>query len=39
MGRLITVSDMPQEAQKHLGILNKNSPGMIRSPVRLNKSD
>ena len=29
MGRLITVSDMPQEAQKHLGIYNKNSPGMI----------
>src|SRR5690348_4936210 len=29
MGRLITVSDMPQEAQKHLGIFNKNSPGMI----------
>ena len=29
MGRLISVSDMPQEAQKRLGILNKNSPGMI----------
>jgi len=29
MGRLITVSDMPQDAQKHLGIYNKNSPGMI----------
>lgn len=29
MGRLITVSDMPQEAQKQLGIYNKNSPGMI----------
>jgi hypothetical protein len=29
MGRLITVSDMPQEAQKQLGIFNKNSPGMI----------
>jgi hypothetical protein len=29
MGRLITVSDMPQEAQKNLGIFNKNSPGMI----------
>ncbi len=29
MGRLITVSDMPLEAQKQLGIFNKNSPGMI----------
>jgi hypothetical protein len=29
MGRLITVSDMPQEAQKQLGLFNKNSPGMI----------
>jgi len=29
MGRLISVSDMPQEAQKQLGIFNKNSPGMI----------
>jgi hypothetical protein len=28
-GRLITVSDMAQEAQKYLCILNKNSPGMI----------
>ncbi len=29
MGRPITVSDMPQEAQKQLGLYNKNSPGMI----------
>ena len=29
MGRLINVSDMPDAAQKHLGIFNKNSPGMI----------
>jgi hypothetical protein len=29
MGRLINVSDMPQTAQKLLGIFNKNSPGMI----------
>jgi hypothetical protein len=29
MGRLINVSDMPDAAQKMLGIFNKNSPGMI----------
>jgi hypothetical protein len=29
MGRLINVPDMPEAAQKHLGIFNKNSPGMI----------
>jgi hypothetical protein len=29
MGRLINVSDMPDAAQKKLGIFNKNSPGMI----------
>lgn len=29
MGRRITVSDMPQEAQKQLGLYNKNSPGAI----------
>jgi hypothetical protein len=29
MGRLINVPDMPDAAQKHLGIYNKNSPGMI----------
>jgi hypothetical protein len=29
MGRVINVPDMPQEAQKQLGIFNKNSPGMI----------
>lgn len=29
MGRLINVPDMPQDAQRQLGILNKNSPGMI----------
>jgi hypothetical protein len=29
MGRLINVPDMPEGAQKKLGIFNKNSPGMI----------
>ena len=29
MGRVINVPDMPQEAQRQLGMLNKNSPGMI----------
>jgi len=29
MGRLINVPDMPDAAQKQLGIYNKNSPGMI----------
>jgi hypothetical protein len=29
MGRLISVSDMPEAAQKQLGIFDKNSPGMI----------
>ena len=29
MGRIINVPDMPDEAQKRLGIFNKNSPGMI----------
>jgi hypothetical protein len=29
MGRLINVPDMPEGAQKHLGVFNKNSPGMI----------
>jgi hypothetical protein len=29
MGRLINVPDMPDAAQKQLGIFNKNSPGMI----------
>ena len=29
MGRLINVPDMPEAAQRHLGIFNKNSPGMI----------
>jgi len=29
MGRLINVPDMPEAAQKQLGIFNKNSPGMI----------
>ena len=29
MGRLINVPDMPQEAQRQLGMFNKNSPGMI----------
>src|SRR6267142_26321 len=29
MGRLINVPDMPQDAQRQLGILNKNTPGMI----------
>jgi len=29
MGRLISVSDMPIEAQKHLGIFDKHNPGAI----------
>jgi hypothetical protein len=29
MGRVINVPDMPEEAQRKLGIFNKNSPGMI----------
>jgi hypothetical protein len=29
MGRLISVSDMPEGAQRHLGIFDKNAPGMI----------
>jgi hypothetical protein len=29
MGRIINVPDMPEGAQKKLGIFNKNSPGMI----------
>jgi hypothetical protein len=29
MGRVINVPDMPEDAQKKLGIFNKNSPGMI----------
>ena len=29
MGRLINVPDMPEDAQKYLGIYDKNSPGMI----------
>ena len=29
MGRLISVSDMPIEAQKHLGIFDKCNPGAI----------
>jgi hypothetical protein len=29
MGRLISVADMPEAAQRQLGMLNKNSPGMI----------
>jgi len=29
MGRVITVSDMPEDAQKKLGLVNKNSLGMI----------
>lgn len=29
MGRVISVPDMPQDAQKKLGLFNRNSPGMI----------
>jgi hypothetical protein len=29
MGRVINVLDMPQDAQKKLGLFNMNSPGMI----------
>jgi hypothetical protein len=29
MGRLISVPDMPEAAQKQLGVFDKNSPGMI----------
>jgi hypothetical protein len=29
MGRVINVPDMPEDAQKKLGIFNKNSPGVI----------
>jgi len=29
MGRVINVPDMPEDAQKQLGVFNKNSPGMI----------
>lgn len=29
MGRVINVPDMPDDAQRKLGIYNKNSPGMI----------
>ena len=29
MGRMISVSDMPVEAQKHLGIFDKRRPGAI----------
>jgi hypothetical protein len=29
MGRLICVPDMPTEAQKHLGVFDKRSPGAI----------
>jgi hypothetical protein len=29
MGRIINVPDMPVEAQKHLGIFDKRSPGAI----------
>ena len=29
MGRAINVFDMPQDAQKKLGLFNRNSPGMI----------
>jgi hypothetical protein len=29
MGRLINVPDMPVDAQKYLGIYDKQSPGMI----------
>ncbi len=29
MGRIICVPDMPLDAQKHLGIFDKRSPGAI----------
>jgi hypothetical protein len=29
MGRLICVPDMPTDAQKHLGVFDKRSPGAI----------
>jgi hypothetical protein len=29
MGRAINVADMPEDAQKKLGLFNRNSPGMI----------
>ena len=29
MGRSINVPDMPEEAQRHLGILDRKSPGII----------
>ena len=29
MGRIINVPDMPEHAQKKLGLFNMNSPGMI----------
>jgi hypothetical protein len=29
MGRPINVPDMPADAQRHLGIFDKNSPGVI----------
>ena len=29
MGRAITVPDMPETSQKHLGLFDKNSPGHI----------
>jgi hypothetical protein len=29
MGRQINVPDMPEDAQRHLGIFDKNSPGVI----------
>ena len=29
MGRVINVPDMPDDAQKKLGLFNKNSPGMM----------
>ena len=29
MGRPINVPDMPDDAQRHLGIFDKNSPGVI----------
>ena len=29
MGRAISVPDMPEASQKHLGLFDKNSPGQI----------
>jgi hypothetical protein len=29
MGRTISVPDMPEASQKHLGLFDKNSPGQI----------